>query len=207
MALAALDIDAQKCFTPLCPRELPIPEGHLIVEELNLQARLADLRIGSKDAHCPHAVWIADKTHPQLSPIAGKHVDVHWKKHAMVGELGFELLEGLPHPANYDYFIWKGIEPDMHPYGCCYHGLENKLSTGLIEYLTVNKVDRVIVGGLALDYCVKTTVLQLCAAGFNVIVNLAACRGMDPVTCDQAIQQMQQHKVTFIKNAAQFKSG
>jgi nicotinamidase/pyrazinamidase len=203
MPRASLDIDAQKCFTPLCPLELPIPEGHLIVDELNQQAHFADLRIGSKDAHCPHAVWIADKNHPQLSPVEGKHVDVRWNKHAIVGEVGFELLDGLPHPADYDYFIWKGIEPDMHPYGCCYHDLENKLSTGLIEYLRINQIDTIIAGGLALDYCVKTSVLQLRDAGFNVIVNLAACRGIDSATYEQAIAQMQKQSVTFINNAAQ----
>lgn len=203
MARASLDIDAQKCFTPLCPLELPIPEGHLIAEELNQQARFADLRVGSKDAHSTHAIWIADENNPQLSPITGKHVDLRWNKHAIVGESGFELLDSLPHPADYDYFVWKGIEPDMHPYGCCYHDLDNTLSTGLIEYLKIQHVDSIIVGGLALDYCVKTSVLQLRDAGFNVTVNLAACRGIAQNTCEQAIHDMRERGVHFIDNAAQ----
>lgn len=203
MVRAALDIDAQKCFTPLCPLELPIAEGHLIVDELNQQAQFADLRIGSKDAHSPYAIWIADADNPQLNPVAGKHVDLRWNKHAIVGETGFELLDGLPHPADYDYFVWKGIEPDMHPYGCCYHDLEHKLSTGLIEYLKTQHVDTVIAGGLALDYCVKTSVLQLRDAGFNVIVNLAACRGITPDTCKQAISDMREQGVRFVDCAAQ----
>ena len=205
MSIASLDIDAQKCFTPLCPDELPVPEGHLIVEELNKQAQYANLRIGSKDAHSPAAIWIADQEHPQLSPITGKHVDIHWNKHAIPGELGFELLDGLPHPADYNFFVWKGIEPDMHPYGCCYHDLAERLSTGLIEYLTVHKVTTIIAGGLALDFCVKTSVLQLCKAGFKVIVNLGACRGIAETSCNQALEEMKQHQVRFIQTAEELK--
>lgn len=202
MKIASLDVDAQKCFTPLCPDELPVPDGHSIVDELNQQARYASLRIGSKDAHSPAAIWIADENNPQFTAVEGEHVDVRWNKHAIPGEQGFELLDGLPHPAQYDYFVWKGIETDMHPYGCCFHDLNESLSTGLIEFLTVNKVETVIVGGLALDYCVKTSVLQLRRAGFEVIVNLAACRGITPETSQQAITEMQHQGVSFVANSA-----
>ena len=53
--IVSLDIDAQKTFTPLCPAELPVHEGHRIAAELNAQARLAQLRVMSKDAHRPAA--------------------------------------------------------------------------------------------------------------------------------------------------------
>jgi len=203
MARASLDVDAQKCFTPLCPQELPVPEGHLIVEQLNLQAHYADLRIGSKDAHSPQAIWVADSEHPPLTPIDGCHVDIRWNLHAVPGTTGFELLDELPHPSDYDYFVWKGIEPDMHPYGCCYHDLVEHQSTGLIEYLRQNQIDTLIVGGLALDYCVKTTVLQLRRADFNVIVNLAACRGIATDTCEHALAEMRAQNVVLISDASE----
>lgn len=207
MVVAALDIDAQKCFTPLCPNELPAPLGHLIAVELNQQAQFADLRIGTKDAHSPAALWIATEEMPQLTPVAGEHMDIRWKKHAVPGELGFQLLDELPHPADYDFFVWKGIEPDMHPYGACYHDLKETLSTGLIEYLTVQRVTLVIVGGLALDYCVKITVLQLLKAGFKVIVNQAACAGISPETTQIAITEMKQHGAQFVTHAEEIKIG
>lgn len=201
MKIASLDIDAQKCFTPLCPNELPVPLGHLIASELNQQAQLANLRIGTKDAHSPHALWIATEEMPQFTPIASEHIDIRWKKHAVPGEPGFQLLDELPHPADYDFFVWKGVEPDMHPYGACYHDLKEKLSTGLIEYLTVQCVTHLIVGGLALDYCVKTTVLQLLKAGFKVTVNQAACAGMSIKTTQAAIAEMTHHGATLVSNA------
>ena len=176
--IAAFDIDAQNTFTPVCPDELPVAEGDQIVEELNAQAALASLRIGSRDAHSPQAVWIAGNGHPVLSPVSGyPDVDVYWPAHAIVGTKGFEFITGLD-PKNYDFQVYKGIEIDKHPYGACYHDLANTLSTGAIEYLREHGITTVICGGLATDYCVKNTVLQLRAAGFEVILNLAACRGI-----------------------------
>ena len=60
LLIASIDIDAQKGFTPLCPNELPVPEGHLIVDELNSNAKLANYRIASRDAHPSIADWNAD---------------------------------------------------------------------------------------------------------------------------------------------------
>lgn len=187
-----MDVDAQYSFTPLCPHELPVPEGDEIVDELNHQARFAQFRIGSKEAHPPHAIWIATHEAPALSKIHGKNVDLRWPAHCIPGTKGFELIEGLPHPSEYDFFVWKGVEPDMHPYGSCYHDLAENMSTGIIEFLQAKNVKIVIVGGLATDYCVKKTVLQLLHAGFQVILNLGACRGIDPNTTKEAITQMKQ---------------
>ncbi|MBD4503332.1 isochorismatase family protein, partial [Xanthomonas citri pv. citri] len=76
------------------------------------------------------------------------------------------------------FFVWKGVEPDLHPYGACYHDLAERRSTGVIEYLRQNGVSHVLVGGLALDYCVKNTALQLRRAGFEVLLYLPACRAI-----------------------------
>lgn len=198
--LASFDVDAQKCFTPLCPFELPVPEGEQIVAALNAQAELAQFRLGSKDAHSPKALWIADDAHPNLSPIAGKHMDVRWVEHAVPGTVGFEALEGLPHPADYDFFVWKGVELDMHPYGPCYHDLAEKLSTGVIEFLGIHEIKSVVIGGLALDYCVKNAALQLQRAGFQSIINLSATRGLSAETVEEAVSTMKKAGVKFIAN-------
>lgn len=197
--IASIDVDAQYSFTSACPEELPVPNGIEIVNELNQQASLAQYRIGTKDAHSQKAMWVTNNKKNILSPLSEvKHADVHWPVHCVPGTKGFENLAGLPHPADYDFFVWKGIELDMHPYGACYHDLAEKLSTGIIEFLQNKKVDTVIVGGLATDYCVKDTVLQLLNAGFKTIVNLGACRGLDPHTTRDAIQTMQQKGAIII---------
>ncbi|ULJ69358.1 nicotinamidase [Wielerella bovis] len=202
--IVSLDIDAQKTFTPLCPSELPIPEGEQIVAELNAQAALADLRVMSKDAHSPSAQWLVSSHAEQLRDTGLPNARETWVSHAIVGTEGFRLLDGLPAITEYDYCVWKGVEPDMHPYGACYHDLAEKLSTGLIEWLHAKGAKTLIVGGLATDYCVKTTVLQLLRGGdWQVIVNRAACRGIAPETIALAWQDMAEQGAIVLDNAAQ----
>lgn len=190
---ASFDVDAQNTFTPLCPAELAVPGGDTIVSALNAQAELARIRVGSKDAHAPNASWVATETLPMFSTVGLPDSDIRWNQHAVVGSYGFELLEGLPHPRDYDFFVWKGIEPDMHPYGACYHTLnwrDNRMSTGVIEYLRAVGITAVIVGGLATDYCVRNTALQLRDAGFDVVLNLASSRGIAESTIAEALIEM-----------------
>lgn len=203
--VASFDVDPTNCFTPLCPDELPVPEGTEIVSELNAQAGLADWRVGSKDAHSPHAVWVADDNRPQFSPVEGSNVDIRWNLHAVPGTFGFRLIDGLPAVTDYDFFVWKGIEPDMHPYGACYHDLANRMSTGVIEWLRCNGIEVVIVGGLATDYCVKTTVLQLLRAGLRVVVNLGACRGIAPNTVAGAVSEMREAGAVMVSGVAEIR--
>lgn len=179
--VASIDVDAQKGFSPICPGELPVPEGDKIVPELNKQAEFAYFRVGSKDAHPRNPVWLASQYHAVMSPVANQdNADLYWPAHCVPGTPGFELLPGLPKPEEYDFFVYKGIEPHMHPYGACFHDLKDQRSTGLIEWLVDNKITTVIVGGLATDYCVMTTCIQMLGHGFKVILNLGATRAIDP---------------------------
>lgn len=201
--IVSIDVDAQKTFTPICPSELPVKEGDKIVDELNQQAKLANLRVMTKDAHCLKAAWICN-THDEMMQATGlEHADLTWVAHAIVGSEGFELLDGLPKPMDYDFCVWKGIEPDLHPYGACYHDLAEKHSTGLVEWLSHKKTKIILLGGLATDYCVKTTVLQLLRAGdWQVIVNQAACRGIAEDTVCKAWQEMENAGALILKNSA-----
>lgn len=189
--IASFDVDAQRTFTPLCPDELPVEGGHAIGPELNRQATLARWRLGSKDSHSPEAVWVTGNADLIGRPgVPGPNVEEHWPVHAVPGTEGFELVPGLPRPDQYDFFVWKGVELDMHPYGACFHDIAERMSTGVIEWLNVREVSHVLVGGLATDFCVKATALQLQAAGFQVCLNLAACRGIDAGSTRKALEQM-----------------
>lgn len=201
--IASFDIDAQNTFTPVCPAELPVAGGDTIADELNAQAKLASLRVASRDAHTMQALWLSDEQHLPLSPIEGHpDLDIRWPAHAIIGTKGFDFIDGLDTDA-YDFQVFKGIEVDKHPYGACYHDLGNKLSTGVIEYLRCHGITTVICGGLATDYCVKTTVLQLRNAGFEVILNKAACRGIATDTIATAMKEMETAGVHFVECAAE----
>lgn len=175
---ASHNVDPQKGFTPLCPLELPVPDGDNIVDELNGQNGLVKFKTVSKDVHPANAIWLATPEKPQYTTIEGDNVDVMWNQHCMAGTYGVELLDGLPKMMDYDFFLAKGFELDLHPYSSCYHDLQKTKSTGLIEWYNSKGISTVIVGGLALDYCVSETCIDLANAGFQVIVNLGACRGI-----------------------------
>jgi len=203
---ASFDVDAQKGFTPICLGELPVPGGDEIANALNEQATFAKFRVGSKDAHSPNALWVATEENPQFDGAGLEDypdLDIRWNSHCNVGTKGFELLDGLPHPMAYDFFIYKGVEDDVHPYGACYHDLGNERTTGVIEYLKGLGVVNVIVGGLATDYCVANTAKQLASAGFEVIVNLKACRGIGKETIDKACEEMKQMGITIVDSLEQ----
>ena len=172
------NVDPQKGFTPLCPDELPVPEGDEIVDELNGQNNLVAYKTVSKDMHPENAIWLATSDKPQFSPVEGDDVDIRWNAHCMSGTKGAELLDGLPKMKDYDFIVAKGYEPDLHPYSSCYHDLHRKLSTGLIEWYNSKDISTVIVSGLATNYCVGSTVIDLVDAGFQVILNLGGCRGI-----------------------------
>lgn len=200
--IVSIDVDAQKTFSPLCPNELPVAEGDTIVAELNAQAALADLRVMTKDAHSPYAKWLVEDAAEMLKPTGLAEADLTWVSHAIVGTKGYELLDGLPAAKEYDYCVWKGVDPEFHPYGACFHDIGEKLSTGLLEWLRSHNADTVIVGGLATDYCVKTTVLQLLKGGsWRVIVNAAACRGIAPETVETAWNEMMDAGAVVLENA------
>ncbi len=83
------NVDPQNGFTPLCPKELPIPDGHLIVDELVKQNLKFKMKTLSRDVHPPNAIWIASSKNLQMSPVLGeKNVDVYWNSHCVSGSYG-----------------------------------------------------------------------------------------------------------------------
>lgn len=201
--IASFDVDAQKGFTPLCPNELPVPGGDEIVEALNHMAALASIRVASKDSHTPKAPWVVER-HDQMGLSTGlANADLTWVSHCVPGTPGFESLDGLPSPLAYDFMVYKGVEPDLHPYGACYHDLANTRSTGVIEFLRSKGIERVLVGGLAQEYCVATTAFQLKNAGFDVVVYVPSTRALNAEAGVQALDAMRKAGITIAETEEQ----
>lgn len=199
---ATFDVDAQKGFSPVCPDELPVAGGDEIVGALNAMALLGSVRLGSKDAHAPNAPWVTSNPAEIATATGIKEAPLAWPAHCVVGTKGFELLDGLPAPEEYEFFVWKGIEGHLHPFGAVFHNVSETRSTGVIEFLHSKGIARVIVGGLAYDYCVKSTALQLAKAGFEVIIPLEAVRAISQETADQATQELKAAGVIIVNAVA-----
>lgn len=198
---ASVDVDPQKGFSELCPNELPVAGALEIVDELKHNHNKASVRLVSRDMHPPGAAWEAESPDKMLQQVGLPEVDIKWNPHCVVGTLGVELLPGLPAVREYDFQLNKGIDPDAHPYGAFYHDQADTLSTGGIEFLRSKAIDTVIVGGLALDFCVKKSVEQLLDAGFRVILNLASTRAVFPENAITVIGELADKGVILVENS------
>ena len=66
-------------------------------------------------------------------------------------------------------------------------------STGMAELLAERGVERVVVVGLALDYCVKDTALDAVAAGFDATLlrHATAAVNLQPTDGDEALAALE----------------
>jgi nicotinamidase/pyrazinamidase len=87
--------------------------------------------------------------------------------------------------------ISKGMDPIDHGYsafdGITAHG------QSLADSLHARGIERIYMGGLATDYCVRASVLDASARGFEVVLLLDAIRGIDVVPGDvqRALEEME----------------
>lgn len=108
-----------------------------------------------------------------------------WPPHCVQGTPGAEIL--IP---NYyvDSFIDKGRRTAFDSYSGFRDdgGAETRLNRVLKDL----DVERLLVFGLATDYCVKATVLHGIEAGFEVALIESLCRGVAPESTAEALQEM-----------------
>lgn len=72
--------------------------------------------------------------------------------------------------------------------------------TEMSQILRRNMVRKVVVYGLATDYCVKATAVDAAREGFKVIVVEDLCRGVAPDTSASALEEMKAEGVTVLKS-------
>ncbi|NIO10661.1 MAG: isochorismatase family protein, partial [Deltaproteobacteria bacterium] len=114
-----------------------------------------------------------------------------WPPHCIQGSRGAEFHPDLTLSQEI-VVISSGTRSDEQGFS----GFEGKDSDGhpLLDLLKQNGVDRIYVGGLATDYCVRSTVLDALKLGFRVIVIKDAIRGVDLKAGDseRALEEMVQ---------------
>lgn len=165
---ALLIVDVQNSFCP--GGELPIEHGDEVVPELNRWiARAAELGLSiyfSRDFH--------PSRHPSFASRGGQ-----WPDHCVEGTPGADFHADLTVPPGLTV-VTKGTRFDKDQYSA-FDG------TGLAQLLRSDGVQRLFVGGLALDVCVRATVLDSVAAGFptHLIV-----RGSRPVTREGGLEAL-----------------
>ena len=159
MPEALVIVDFQNDFTP--GGALAVPDGEAVAAHLNELAASPrfDLVVATRDWHPPgHSSFAA-----QGGP---------WPVHCVAGSEGAQLHPALE-AARVDVIVDKGTEPDTEGYS----GFDG---TPLAALLRERGIDRLTVAGLATDYCVRATALDALDQGFEVTVDEAGSRGIDP---------------------------
>jgi nicotinamidase/pyrazinamidase len=171
MSEALLIVDFQNDFTP--GGALAVAGGDAIAPRLNELA--ADPRfslvVATRDWH--------PADHGSFKEQGGI-----WPVHCVQGTPGAELNPALDR-ARIDVVVDKGQDPGTEGYS----GFE---ATDLESLLRGRGVDRVTIGGLATDYCVKNTALDALRLGFGVDVDSAAVRGVEvsPGDSERALDEV-----------------
>jgi len=99
-----------------------------------------------------------------------------WPDHCVQNTPGVEML--VPPVANYDYVASKGEDMGAESYSAFYDCFGKELP--LKQHLKEQKIENVLVLGLATDFCVFSTARDAVKAGFgNVLVVKDLCRGID----------------------------
>lgn len=157
---ALLVVDVQRDFCP--GGALPVPDGDKVVPVLNeaigrFHARSLPI-VATRDWHPRGHVSFRERGGP-------------WPPHCVEGTPGAEFHPALALPKE-AAVVSKGTEPDEDAYS----GFQG---TTLAQQLRAMKVERVFVGGLATDYCVKHTALDALENGFQGFVLEDAVRGVE----------------------------
>jgi nicotinamidase/pyrazinamidase len=173
-----LVVDVQNDFCP--GGALPVPDGDRVVAVLNRYIEDAAAR--------GVTVYASRDWHPVVTahfrPYGGP-----WPVHCVQGTAGARFHPGLRLPAT-AIVITKGESPEGHGYSVFEgHTPEGK---PFLSDLRERGIDRLSVGGLATDYCVKHSVLDALSAGLRVTILEDAVAGVDREDSSRALAQMRE---------------
>ena len=124
---------------------------------------------------------------------------VLWPPHGVQDTPGAELLTDQ---ALFQAVIQKGRDYRFDSYSCFQD--DGGQETELDEILTKQGIKTLIVFGIATDYCVRWTAQDGLARGFKILVIKSLCRGVDPATSAQALQEIESKGVVILENLDEF---
>jgi len=196
---ALILVDIQKDFLP--GGALAVPEGDQIIPIANELMETIPLVVATQDWHpADHGSFASNHPGTQIYQTIKLHglPQTLWPDHCVQGREGAEFAAAL-NTDKITKVFQKGTNPEVDSYSGLYDNGHRK-STGMGEWLKAQGVTRLTICGLATDYCVKFTVLDALAEGFDITLHLPACRGVNltPGDVDAAIQEMENKGVKIV---------
>lgn len=178
MGQALIVIDVQMDFCP--GGALAVPEGDVIVGGINRLMEAADAVVLTQDWHpAGHSSFAT--SHAGKSPYDMIDMpygpQVLWPDHCVQGGQGAEFHRDL-NVDRADLIIRKGYNRAIDSYSAFFEN-DHKTPTGLEGYLRTRGIDRLLMVGLATDFCVNFSAVDAAKLGFDVSVDLSLCRAID----------------------------
>src|SRR5713226_3716600 len=173
-----LVVDIQNDFCP--GGSLAVPRGDEVVPLVNRLATRFEHVVLTQDWH-PAGHRSFASTHPGRKPCETIELaygaQILWPDHCVQGTPGAELRKEL-RIAHAELVLRKGYHRDIDSYSAFYEN-DRKTHTGLAGYLRERGLRRVLLAGLAFDFCVRYSAEDARREGFAVLVIEDACRGID----------------------------
>ena len=118
---------------------------------------------------------------------------VLWPPHCVQNTAGAEILLDKK---LFKAVVRKGMDPQYDSYS----GFQDDggKKTEMDKLLKKDKIKKVVLYGIATDYCVRATALHAVAAGYKVIVIKNLCRGVAPDTSQKAIEEIKAKGVVVL---------
>lgn len=171
------------------------PEGALYVQDGERVVEVINCEVDRAVSAGALVVYTQD-WHNEVTPHFAEHGGT-WPIHGVQGTWGAALHPDLNVKGPW---VRKGTGEDDGYSGFSEHNLASGLvgQTPLESMLRERGVDKVVVVGLATDYCVKATALDAAARGFAVTVLRDAIRGvnLEPEDAALALRAMEETGVT-----------
>lgn len=173
-----LVVDVQNDFCP--DGALAVPQGHEIVPLINRLAAGFSHVILTQDWH-PRGHLSFASTHSGRTPYETIEVtygsQILWPDHCVQHTAGAEFRKDLQIP-HAELILRKGYHHHIDSYSAFYEN-DRQTPTGLSGYLRERGLRRVVLVGLAFDFCVGYSAEDARREGFDVVVIEDACRGID----------------------------
>ncbi len=104
-----------------------------------------------------------------------------WPPHCIRGTKGARFHRGLAIPARAT-ILSKGMDPEVDAYSCFQGFLDD--GEPFPDWLRRRQIRRLVIGGLATDYCVVRTAADARKAGYEVVVLEDAIRAVEASSGD-----------------------
>jgi len=178
-----LIIDVQNDFFP--GGALEVKNGDEVIAPLNRLASLFTANTARVAAtqdwhpidHISFASSHTNKKPGETVDLPGVKDQMLWPPHCVQGTMGAEFHAGL-NIQSISLIVRKGFHTDLDSYSAFFEN-DRKTATGLDGFLKSLAIDTLVMGGLALDYCVLYSGLDAVRLGYKTIVVADAVRAVD----------------------------